>query len=100
MEFSPDGQYFAVGTTIGLWMYQLSTLSPITLWETDRGSIDGVTFSPDSRWIASTTLHEALRVWDIQNKSCIADMEFSEERDRVGITKPVFSADGEQSRCI
>lgn len=96
MEFSPDGQYFAVGTTIGLWMYQLSTLSPITLWETDRGSIDGVTFSPDSRWIASTTLHEALRVWDIQNKSCIAEMEFSEKRDRVGITKPVFSADGER----
>ncbi len=96
MEFSPDGQYFAVGSTIGLWMYQLSTLSPITLWETDRGSIDGVTFSPDSRWIASTTLHEALRVWDIQNKSCIAEMEFREKQDRFGITKPVFSADGER----
>ncbi|RKU25400.1 hypothetical protein C6497_16195 [Candidatus Poribacteria bacterium] len=96
MEFSPDGQYFAVGSSIGLWMYQLSTLSPIALWETDRGSIHGVTFSPDSRWIASTTLHEALRVWDIQNKSCIAEMEFKEKRDRFGITKPVFSADGER----
>ena len=41
MEFSPDGQYFAVGSTIGLWMYQLSTLSPIALWETDRGSVHG-----------------------------------------------------------
>ena len=96
MEFSPDGQFFAVGSTMGLWMYQLSTLTPIALWETDRGSIDGVTFSPDSRWIASTTLHEALRVWDIQNKSCIAEMEFKEKRDRFGITKPVFSADGER----
>ena len=96
MEFSPDGQYFAVGTTIGLWMYQLSTLSPITLWETDRGSIDGVTFSPDGRWIASTTLHEALRVWDIQNKTCLAEMEFKEKHDLFGITKPVFSADGER----
>ena len=96
MEFSPDGQHFAVGTSIGLWMYQLSTLTPITLWETDRGSIHGVTFSPDSRWIASTTLHEALRVWDIQSKSCIAEMEFKEKRDRFGITKPVFSTDGER----
>ena len=37
MAFSPDGQYFAVGTNIGLWLYELPALSPIALWETDRG---------------------------------------------------------------
>ena len=26
MAFSPDGQYFAVGTNIGLWLYDLSYL--------------------------------------------------------------------------
>ena len=96
MAFSPDGQYFGVGTKIGLWLYELSTLSPIALWETDRGFIDGVTFSPDSRWIASYTYHEALRVWDIQNKVCIADMEFREKRDRRNLSKPIFSRDGER----
>ena len=96
MAFSPDGQHFAVGTKIGLWLYQFSTLSPIALWETDRGYIDGVTFSPDSRWIASYTYREALRVWDIQNKNCIAEMEFTEKQDRWGLFNRVFSQDGER----
>lgn len=96
MAFSPDGQYFAVGTNIGLWLYDLRTLSPIALWETDRGYIDGVTFSPNSQWIALHRYHEALRVWDIQNETCIAEMEFTNKPDRFGLTNPVFSQDGER----
>lgn len=96
MAFSPDGQYFAVGTNIGLWLYELPTLSPIALWETDRGYIDGVTFSPDSQWIASYTYLAALRVWDIQNESCIAEMEFRDQQDSRDLSKPVFSKDGER----
>lgn len=96
MAFSPDGQHFAVGTNIGLWLYEPSTLSPIALWETDRGYIDGVTFSPDSRWIASHTYLEAIRVWDIQNAVCIAEMAFTNKPDRFGLTKSVFSEDGER----
>ncbi len=96
MAFSPDGQYFAVGTNIGLWLYDLLTLTPIALWETDRGYSDNITFSPDSRWIASCTLHEALRVWDIQNENCIAEMEFREKHDHRDLSKPVFSQDGER----
>ena len=96
MAFSPDEQYFAVGTSIGLWLYELPTLSPIVLWETDRGYIDGVTFSPDSQWIAAYTYHEALRVWDIQSEVCIAEMAFTKKSDRFGLTKPIFSQDGER----
>ena len=96
MAFSPDGQHFAVGTNIGLWLYQLSTLSPIALWETDRGYIDSVTFSPDSHWIALHRYHEAIRVWDIQNKVCIAEMELTKVEDRWGLSKPIFSPDEER----
>ena len=96
MTFSPDGQYFAVGTAIGLWLYKLSTLSPIALWETDRGYSSDITFSPDSRWIALHRYHEAIRVWDIQNKVCIAEMELTKVQDRWGLSKPIFSQDGER----
>ena len=96
IAFSPDGQYLAVGTNIGLWLYELSTLLPIALWETDRGYIDGVTFSPDSQWIALHRYHEAIRVWDIQNAVCIAEMEFTKKQDRWGLTEPIFSEDGER----
>ena len=95
MAFSPDGQYFAVGTSIGLWLYELPTLSPIALWDTERGT-DDVTFSPDSRWIAVHTYHEAIRVWDIENEVCIAEMELTKTLDRWGLSKPVFSQNGER----
>ena len=96
MAFSPDGQYFAVGTAIGLWLYERPTLSPIALWETDRGYSSNVTFSPDSRWIALHRYHEAISVWDIRNEVCIAEMELTKVQDRWGLSKPIFSQDGER----
>ena len=95
MAFSPDGQYLAVGTSIGLWLYDLPTLSPIALWETDSGFSDRVTFSPDGRWLAAHP-REALTVWNIQNESCIAEMEFRDRQDCRDLSKPVFSQDGER----
>ena len=95
MEFSPDGQYFAVGSNIGLWIYETTTFSPIALWETDRGHIDGIAFSSNSQWIAAYTYLQALRVWDIQNGSVMAEIELTEDRVRFGISKPVFSQDDE-----
>ena len=96
MAFSPDGQYFAVGTAIGLWLYELPTLSPIALWETDRGYSSDITFSPDGQWIALHRYHEALRVRDIRSKVCIAEMELTKVQDRWGLSKPIFSQDGER----
>ena len=99
MAFSPDGQYFAVGTKIGLWLYDFSTLFPIALWETDRGYIDSVTFSPDAQWLAAYTYLQALRVWDIHNQVCVAEMELPKGpkgRIRLSSLKPIFSQDGEQ----
>ena len=32
VAFSPNGQYLAVGTSIGFWLYELPTLSPIALF--------------------------------------------------------------------
>ena len=56
MAFSPDGQHFAVGTNIGLWLYDLPTLSPIALWDNERGMTGSVNFSPDSSQIVTSHL--------------------------------------------
>ena len=92
MAFSHDGQYFAVGTSIGLWLYELPTLSPIALWNTERGMTGAVTFSPDSRRIVIRTFAGNLIVWNIQSGACIAQME---ELDNQEICPPVFSQDGQ-----
>ena len=91
MAFSPDGQYFAVGTSIGFWLYELPTLSPIALWNTERGMTDDVTFSPDSHRIVMRTFAGNLIVWNIQSGTFIAQME---EFDNQEICPPVFSQDG------
>ena len=93
MAFSPDGQYFAVGTSIGLWLYELPTLSPIALWNTERGMTDDVTFSPDSHRIVMRTFAGNLIVWNIQSGTFIAQME---EFDNQEICPPVFSQDGQR----
>ena len=92
MAFSPDEQYFAVGTSIGLWLYELPTLSPIALWDIERGMTGDVIFSPDSRRIVTSTFAEALKIWDIHSGVCVAQMP---KLDNQEVCQPVFSQDGQ-----
>ena len=93
MAFSADGQYFAVASAIGLWLYELATLSPIALWDTERGMTDSVTFSPDNRRIVTHTFAEDLKIWDIERGVCTAEVD---DHNRCEISKPIFSKDGQQ----
>lgn len=93
VAFSPDGQYFAVGSWIGLWLYELPTLSPIALWDTVRGTISAVAFSTDSRWIVTYTFVEHLKVWDIQSGTCVTQIEIPNKQH---CSRPVFSQDGQR----
>jgi len=90
VAFSPDGQYFAVGTSIGCWLYKLRTLSPIALCDTARGMISAVAFSADSRWIVTYTFVENLKVWDVQSGTCITQIEIPNKQH---YSRPVFSQD-------
>ena len=93
VAFSPDGQYFAVGTSIGFWLYELSTLSPIALLDTARGTISAVAFSADSRWIVTYTFVENLKVWDVQSGTCVTQIEVPNKEQ---CPRPVFSQDGQR----
>ena len=92
VAFSPDGQYFAVGTSIGFWLYELSTLSPIALLDTARGTISAVAFSADSRWIVTYTFVENLKVWDVQSGTCVTQIEVPNKQQ---CPRPGFSQDGQ-----
>ena len=93
MAFSSNEQYLAVGTSIGLWLYELPTLSPIALWDTERGMTDSVTFSPDNRRIVTHTFPENVKIWDIQSGVCVAQTTELDNRD---VCRPVFSQDGQR----
>ena len=78
MMFSADGQFLAIGTAMGLWLYDLETLSPIALWETERGMIFHIAFSPNGKWIAACNSDKILKVLDIQNGACLAQVEIDD----------------------
>ncbi|RKU33566.1 hypothetical protein C6499_01160 [Candidatus Poribacteria bacterium] len=78
---SPNGTYFAVATGIGLWWYEMSSKSPIALWETERGMISAVDFSQDGEWIAIANYDGVIKVMDIQSAECLAQMKRTEEHN-------------------
>ena len=75
ITFSPDERYLAVGTWVGLWLYDVETLFPIALWETERGMVGRIAFSPNGKWIATSNSDHVLKVLDIQNGTCLRQVE-------------------------
>ena len=89
LAFSPDGHYLAVGTRVGLWWYEVETMSPVTLWGTERG-VFGATFSPNGKWIATIDWENLIEMWDIQKglrvtqiKTELSHLTFSPNSQRV-----------------
>ena len=71
MALSPDAIHLVLGTPIGLWWYDVETLSPITLWNTDCEQISAVDFSASGEWIATGHENGSVKIWDIQHGKCI-----------------------------
>ena len=81
VALSPDGAYFIVGTLVGLWWHDVSSMSLVALWETERGMISAVDFSPDGKWITTANWDGVVKMLDVQSGECIAQMKMSEEHN-------------------
>ena len=75
VKLSPDGTYFAMGTGMGLWWYDVFSMSPISLWETERGLINSFDFSHDGKWIVIANSDGIIKVLDVQTGACVTQME-------------------------
>ena len=83
MTFSANGQYLAIGTLLGLWLYDLATLSPIALWNVERGMVESVAFSPNGKWIAASHSGRMLKIWNVQNGTFWTQVKLETFVDRV-----------------
>ncbi|MXV82581.1 hypothetical protein F4X88_09130 [Candidatus Poribacteria bacterium] len=99
LAISQDRKYFAVGTDIGVWVYDYSMLVPIALWDTERGMVTTVDFSPnESRWLVTGNADGILKVWDLHRGIRVSRMKYSEGKSdewRDGISRVAFSGDGQ-----
>ena len=93
IAFSPDGTSLVVGTRLGVWWYKFPSMAPIALWETERGLVSSVAFSPCGKWLAVSNWDGLVKVWDVPQGVCIAQMEQGKPSSK--ISQIVFSQDGQ-----
>jgi len=75
IKLSPDGTYFAMATGMGLWWYDVSSMLPISLWDTERGLINSFDFSHDGKWIIIYNSDSIIKVLDVQSGSLVRQIE-------------------------
>ncbi len=94
VAFHPTGEHLAMGMAEGdIWLYRVSDDAPVL---TCRGHTDGVwslAFSPDGRYLASSSDDGTARLWDITGRSagqCVHVLQ-----DHAGRVRAIaFSPDG------
>ena len=95
LALSPDRKTLAVATFMGVWVYELPTMVPIHLWETDRGMSCRLNFSPNGKWLAIGNFDQTLKVWDVDQGKSITRIESSKIRFRSRLSRVVFSNDSQ-----
>ena len=98
IAISPDNSILAVGTTIGIWLYDLDSGTELDLLRMHSPSnlsiyspsTAGLTFSPDGNTLVNATSDDSLLLWDVKNR--VIKAEF---RGHTGNIQSIeFSPDG------
>ena len=95
MGLSPNGEYLAVGTYIGVWWYEVATLSLVALWRADCEHVLTLAFSPSGERVATGHEDGSVKVWDVARGNCLTQVE---RQGQVQFMKTInqltFSPDG------
>ncbi len=65
MRFSPDGTRLAVGTDIGVWLYDAHDGKKTVLFTERVGQVNALAFSQDGKILASGDASKAIKLWDV-----------------------------------
>ncbi|MXV72987.1 sigma-70 family RNA polymerase sigma factor [Candidatus Poribacteria bacterium] len=63
IQFSPDGTLLAVGSHIGVWLYDVETGEEKSLFA--GGVCEALRFSPDGRFLTSSSAERFIQLWEI-----------------------------------
>lgn len=73
--FSPDEQFVAMATTVGIWLYSIDDLeNPIYLFGDYAINVTYAMFSPDGSRLFGGTSNGWIYIWDVANMEQIAEL--------------------------
>ena len=63
IQFSPDGTLLAVGSNIGVWLYDMETGEEKSFFAS--GMCKALRFSPDGRFLTASSAERLIQLWEI-----------------------------------
>ncbi len=91
-DWSPDGSKLAGGGTGQVYIYDAATYDLISILRGHTDIVDAVSFSPNSQYLASSSLDGTVQVWDIATGQSVATYT----KSPIFTTSIAWSPDGTQ----
>ena len=92
MRFSPDGTRLAVGTDVGVWLYDVPDGKETALFTGHTGQVNALAFSTDGKMLASGGFaNPVIQLWDLDVDSKLLTLKLGERHG--SITALAFSGD-------
>ena len=80
MRFSPDGTRLAVGTDVGVWLYDVPDGKETALFIGHTGRVNALAFSKDGKMLASGGAgNPIIQVWDMETKSKLKALKLTHD---------------------
>ena len=80
MQFSPDGTRLAVGTDVGVWLYDVPDRKETALFTEHPGQVNALAFSTDGKMLASGGFNNpTIQLWDLDTDSQLSTLTLPEE---------------------
>ena len=94
LALSPDGNRLAVVSSMGIWLYDISTMNPLAFWEKKDSPVFAIAFSPNGTSLATGNTAGEVKVWDIRSQQCLSEMKCEGKFNSV--RQVTFSPDGQR----
>lgn len=84
MRFSPDGTHLAVGTDVGVWLYDVPDGKETALFTGHTGHVNALAFSHDSKMLASGGFsNPIIQLWDIETGTKLSKLTLTKASDSI-----------------